>query len=121
VTQLAFELDLEPPAETWPERLPASVPASRLIPLIRTWLAADDTRSLLVLAHATGVGVDTLRRLMRRQTTVTRFGTADRIVTYLNPWYWHMSPPGLGDLYGSPLVVKGKEGFTKRLAKRASA
>lgn len=112
--QLALDLDTTP--DEGPVALPAYLPAHRLIPLIRAWLAADERRNLRVLARATGVGVDTLRKLMRGDTTVTRFATADRIVTYLDPWYWHRPPPGLGDLYSSPLVVdkKGTSGVLAR-------
>jgi hypothetical protein len=101
-------LDLDTPPEEEPEPLPTYIPAHRLIPLVRAWLDADERRNLRVLAHATGIGVDTLRKLMRGETTVTRFATADRIVTHLNPWLWHMPAPGLADLYASPFYDAGR-------------
>jgi hypothetical protein len=85
------------------DRLPSFLPAERFSALLRDYKARGGT--LAALAGRSGITDRALRQIRDGAVEVVRFGTADRIVTALDPWLWHRPPPdGLGDLYGSPLV-----------------
>ncbi len=80
-------------------RVPGKVPADRLRAIIeRCWTRRG--RTIEELAKRSGVTSRTVGAIMNGERPSVRFGSADRVITALDPWLWQTSPPlGLADLY----------------------
>ena len=77
---------------------------TRIGRLILDWQAGGQT--LALLACRSGVWTTDLQAIRDGQRETIRFGTADAIVTAIDPFLWHIDPV-LASAYGSPFAPEG--------------